>query len=156
MAIIKHTRVTGSALGLTINGTDYWADISKYELAASDSDKDVLTFGDAASGNTATWTLKGEAVISFDTGSFWDMVWANAGKTVPFILAPHGNKTATTAQPHFKGQAKIATKPPVSSEAGEDKGATFEFEWTLTAEPERVTTTSTMGTGSMEDALKAV
>ncbi len=152
MAVTKNTRVLGNRLGLTIAGTDYWSDLASYELAPSDSDSDVLTFADAASGSSSAWTLKGKAIVSFDNGSFWDYVWANAGKTVGFVLAPLGNKTATAKAPHFKGNVKIGTKPSVSSEAGDSKGAVFEFEWKVEGEPEKVTATSTMGTGNYEDA----
>lgn len=153
MTVTKNTRVLGNKLGLDINGKDFWADIGKFELAPSDSDKDTLTFGDAASGAAATWTLKITAVVSFDTQAFWQMCWANAGKTVPFILAPHGNKTPTTTKPHFTGTVKIGTKPPISSEAGDTKGATFEVEWTLEGEPQMVTTgEGKLGTGAWEDS----
>ena len=156
MAIAKRARVLGNALGLTINGQDYWADVAKYELVPSDSDKETLTFADAAAGGGAgKWTMKVTAIISFETGSFWDMVWANTGKEVPFILAPMGNKTATSAKPHFKGKVKIGVKPALSSEAGDEKGATFEVEWNLIGEPEKVTQTSTMGAGNLEDSLGA-
>ena len=151
MAVTKNTRVLGSTLGLDINEKDYWCDIGKFELAPADGDKDVLTFADAHGGAASTWSLKGTAIISFDTGSFWEMAWANAGKTVTFVLAPLGNKTASQSKPHFKGRVKIGSKPPISSEAGDTKGSTFEFEWTLEGEPEKVTTESTLGTGAAED-----
>ena len=152
MTVTRNRRVMGNKLGLTINGRDYWADIAKYELTPESDDKDTLTFADAAAGSSSSWKLKGEAILSFDTNSFWDTVWANAGKTVPFTLAPLGNRAATTTAPHFKGSVKIGSKPPVSSEAGNTKGATFSFEWTCEGEPQMVTTGSEMGTGSQEDA----
>lgn len=152
MATTKNTRVMGSKLGLTINGKDLWADIASYELAPSTDDKDVVTFADAASGAAASWKLKIKAIISFDTGSFWDTVWANAGKTVGYAVAPLGNRSAAPGKPHFKGSVKIGSKPPVSGEAGDTKGATFEVEWTCEGEPQMVTTGSEMGTGSQEDA----
>lgn len=154
MAITKNTRVLGSALGLDIGGKDYWADVASVELAPSDNDKDILTFADAAGGSSSSWTLKIKAAISFDQGAFWDYVWANAGKTVPFVIAPMGNKTASATKPHFKGKVKIGSKPPISSEAGETKGSTFEVEWTVEGEPTKETSVSTLGTGNLEDATK--
>ncbi|MDK9294551.1 hypothetical protein FAM19031_000589 [Propionibacterium freudenreichii] len=154
MAITKNTRVTGTRLGLTFDGVDYYSDIGKFELTPSTSDKDIVTFADAAAGSAAAWTLKLTAIISFDPAAFWGWVWEHAGETVGFILAPLGNREASEKAPHFTGKVKIGTKPGLSSEAGDTKGATFEAEWDVEGEPEKVTTGSTMGTGSMEDAPK--
>ncbi len=151
MGATKNARIFGNRLGLTIAGQDYWSDLAKYELAPSSSDKDVVTFADAASGSTAAWKLKGTAIQSFAPGSFWDKVWTAAGTTIGFILAPHGNKQASATQPHFTGQVKIGVKPSVSSEAGDTKGSTFDFEWDVIDEPEKVATGSTLGTGSQDD-----
>ena len=152
MAITQSTRVLGNALGLTINGTDYWADVKKVEVATESSDKETLTFADAAQGGATSWVLKIEAVVSFDSTAFWEFIWANSGKSVPFIIAPMGNKTAAVGKPHFKGTVTIGAKPGFSSEAGESKGATFEVEWKINGEPTKVTTGSTLGTGNLEEA----
>lgn len=109
MAIARNNRIYGKKLGLTINGKDYWADMASYELAPDKGDP--VTFGDAASGATP-WKLKLKAIQSTDATSFWSEVWDNSGKTVAFILAPHGNKTASAAQPHFTGRVTIGAKPP--------------------------------------------
>lgn len=152
MAIAKHTRLLGSRLGLTIDGQDHWSDVGKFELTPSTSDKDIVTFADASAGSSAAWTLKLTTLVSFDEGSFWAWVWDHAGETVPFALAPLGNREAAVGKPHFTGKVKIGTKPGLSSEAGDTKGATVDLEWDVEGEPEKVTTGSTMGTGSMEDA----
>jgi hypothetical protein len=149
MTVTKNERIYGKKLGLTIDGVDYWADVSKYELTP-DEKGDAVTFADAYSGATP-WKLKGTAIVSTATGSFWDKVWEAAGQTVPFILAPHGNKTAAVGKPHFTGNVTIPAKPGISSEAGDDKGSTFDFEWDVQGEPGKVTTGSTLGTGSLEE-----
>lgn len=152
MTLTRNPRLHGTRLGFTLNGKDYWAEITKYELSSSENDK-VVDFGDAAAGATTDWTLKGEGVISFAAGSFWQFVWENAGKTVPFILAPHGNKTAAAGKPHFKVNVTIPSKPSISSEAGDKEGAKFPFEWPAIGEPTQVTSSSTMGTGNADEAL---
>lgn len=153
MAVTRNTRILGQRLGLTFAGKDFWSDMSKYELSPETSDKDVVTFADAISGSSSAWKLKGTAIQSLDTGSFWEYVWTNSGKVIDAILAPHGNKVASVSQPHFKFKVKIGAKPPISSEAGDEKGATFDFEWNVEGEPEKVTTGSTLGTGNLTDAL---
>lgn len=151
MAITKNTRIYGNKLGFTINGIDFWADMASVELSPGDKDDNILTFADAAIGATSAWTLKGKAIQSTDSGSLWDFIWENAGKIINFIVAPHGNKTATAAQPHFTGKVKIGKRPPISVEAGDDKGATFDFEWQVVGDVEKTTSTSKLGTGSLED-----
>ena len=122
MTVTRNARILGNKLGFSIGGKDYWSDISSYELAPETSDKDVVTFADALSGASSAWKLKGKAIVSFDAGSFWDMLWSQAGRTVDVIVAPFGNKVATAKQPHFKIKAKIGVKPSISSEAGDEKG----------------------------------
>lgn len=150
MAIARHNRIYGKKLGLTIAGKDYWADVASYELAP-DGKGDPVTFGDAATGATP-WKLKIKAIQSTDAASFWSAVWDAAGTDVTFAIAPHGNKTASATQPHFTGKVTIGAKPPISSEAGDDKGSTFEVEWDVIGEPEKKITGSTMGTGNAEDS----
>ena len=124
MTVTRNARILGNKLGFSIAGKDYWSDISSYELAPETSDKDVVTFADALSGASSAWKLKGKAIVSFDAGSFWDMLWQQAGRTVEVLVAPFGNKVATAKQPHFKIKAKIGVKPSISSEAGDEKGST--------------------------------
>lgn len=150
MTIVKNERIYGRALGLTIDGVDYWADVSKYELAP-ESKSDALTFADAAN-NSTPWVLKGTAIQSTTPTSLWSKVWENAGKTVDFILAPHGNKVATAEKPHFVGKVTIGKRPPIGSEAGEEKGAVFEFEWSVVGEPNKTSTSTNTGTGGMDSA----
>lgn len=138
--IVNNTRIYGNRLGFRIDGTDYWCDIASYELAPSDKDDNVLTFADAAAGATSQWNLKGKAIQSFDTASFWRKVWEQAGKEITYLLAPHGNETASETQPHFTGKVRVGRKPSISSEAGDTKGSTFEFDWPCTGEPEMKTT----------------
>lgn len=151
MVVANNTRVKGNKLGFTLDTRDFWADIVSYEMVPSDGDKDTLTFADAAGGSSSSWTLKVVGIISFDTESFWNKIWDMAGRSIPVTVAPLGNKTASPTKPHFKAKAQISSKPGISSEAGDEKGATFEVEWKLEDEPQKVTSASTMGTGNMED-----
>lgn len=130
------TRIRGTKLALTLGspGTDYWADITSYSLANDEAEADVTTFEDAQAGGSRQFILSGSAVQSTDAASFWKYVWENTGESVAFTLAPHGNETATTAQPHFIGTVTIGPKPTLGGDAG--PGAfTFDFEWDVDGEP---------------------
>lgn len=130
------TRIKGTKLALTLGspGTDYWADISSYLLDNEEADSDVTTFADAAEGGARQFRLTGSAIQSTDTASFWRYVWENTGEDVAFTLAPHGNATATEAQPHFVGTVTIGPKPAIGGEAGTGS-FTFDFEWDVVGEP---------------------
>lgn len=153
MAVPVRKRILGKKLGLVIDGKDYWADIAKWELKASSSDKDIVTFADAQGGNTSKWSLSGEAIQSLDADSFWSKVWGSVGKTVDYVLAPYGNKTASAEAPHFTGKVTIGSAPSISGEAGDEKGSTFSFEWDCEGKPAMKTAGSTLGAGNMEEAL---
>ena len=138
--VVNNQRILGNTLTLSVGGKDYWSDIAEYSLEPADADKNVVTFADAQGGGSSGWTLKGKAIQSTDVASFWTYVWKNAGQTVDFILAPHGNETPSEAQPHFKGRVLIKSKPSIGTTAGEDQGATFDFEWSVSGQPELATT----------------
>lgn len=152
MALKVHNRIYGKAVGLTVNGVDYWADTVGWELAAEKSDKNELTFADYSAGATAKRKLKVKAIQSTDPTSFCQLVEGNVGKTLTITLAPHGNKTASETQPHFKVICKVDLPPTLSSEAGDEKGSTFEVEWEVITY-EKKTSGSTLGTNNMTDSL---
>lgn len=122
-------RIYGSALYLTIEGKDYAADMIEASLSFEEKDSDNLTFGDLAEGTGDTGKMKIKAVQSTATGSFWTKVWEAAGKTLPFVLAPYGNKTATAEQPHITGKVVIGQRPTIGGAVGPKKAYTFEVEW---------------------------
>lgn len=138
--VVKNKRIIGNALTLKLANTDFWSDFAEYSLEPTSSDKDTLTFADAASGVTSKWVLKGKAIQSTAPASLWSKVWEASGTTVDFTLAPHGNDTPSAQQPHFTGKVKIGPKPPIGTAAGEEKGATFDFEWEVEGEPTKKTT----------------
>ena len=135
------TRIKGTKLALKL-GTppvDYWADLTSYSLEPKEADSDTTTFEDASKGGGVDWLLKGTAVQSTDTASFWMLAWSKSGTEVPFTIAPHGNTAPSTTQPHFAGTVKIGMKPKLGGDAG-TAAFTFDIEWKCTGEPALVTT----------------
>lgn len=122
-------KIYGKALYLTVNGVDYAADMQSATLAFEEADTDNLTFGDVAAGVGDKGKLSIKAIQSTESGSFWNIVWANAGQRVPFKLAPHGNETPSAAQPHITGTVFIDLRPDIGGEVDPKKAYTFEVEW---------------------------
>ncbi|MFT4051101.1 MAG: hypothetical protein QM677_02485 [Microbacterium sp.] len=135
------TRIRGNVLPvlkLGSPGSDYSVDLTSWKIENEEADSDVITFEDAAEGAGRTFYLRGTAVQSTDAASFWRYVWANAGtKDLAYTVAPHGNATPTTAQPHFVGTLTIGAKPTISSEASKSNtsASTFDFEFEIDGEP---------------------
>jgi hypothetical protein len=130
-------------LKLTINGTEHTEEVSKVAVTSTESDSDFVTFYDAANGGGREYRLNVIAAQDPEPGSFWDLVFSNAGQTVPFVINPHGNETPTATQPHFAGNATI-TEPDGDFLGGEADASTtarftIEVEWVLTGKPTKIT-----------------
>lgn len=150
--ITRNQRILGNKLALTVDGTDYWADVAEYELGAETKDSDAVTYADAAAGATQKYKLKIKAIQSTAVGSFWRKLWDSVGKECNFIIAPHANKIAASGKPHFTTSGKVPSKPTMSGQAGDEKGSTFDIEIEC-SEPVMIETEESTLTGnnSFED-----
>jgi len=129
------TRIKGAALGLTIGGVDYWADISSAVFDNEEATGGVTTFADAAAGGSRQHFVTVSAIQSLASASFWRYVWANTGVSATYKYAPHGNATASANEPHLTGNLKIGPKPTLGGDAGSDNTYTFETRFDITGEP---------------------
>jgi hypothetical protein len=127
------TRIKGNILPvLTLGspGTSYSADVISWSIENEEADSDVITFEDAASGGTRQFFLRGSAVQSTATASFWSYVWENSGETeVAYTIAPHGNATPSATEPHFVGTLTIGPKPTIGGEASTSSSSAFVFDF---------------------------
>lgn len=134
-------RIAGNrkpVLTLGSPGVDHSVDVISWTIENEQADSDVVTFEDAASGGGRQFFLRGSAVQSTDTASFWRYVWANTGTDdVPYTIAPHGNASPSAAQPHFVGTLKIGPKPNIGGEASTSSSSafTFDYEFEINGEP---------------------
>lgn len=126
-------RIKGKKLGFKLDSKELWPDMSSAELAPVDSD-DTTTFGSIQAGGTQM-QLKIAGIQSTAKTSLWRTLFDNVGKTVPFMLAVHGNEAPTADQPHITGTCTIEKPPTLSTEV--KSTSTFELElpvetWELT------------------------
>lgn len=123
-------RLNGSALSLTIDSKEHMADIASYTITDEERDEGTRTFGDGAGGGQAKLTV--ETIQSLAAESLHQIVWDNPGRTdVAFKLAPAGNKSPSTAEPHFTGTLDFpALRPELGLEAGAKDGTT-QIEFTI-------------------------
>ena len=128
-------RIKGNKLALSFGGLDVWADVTAVTLENTDKDGGLTTFEDASGTPGRQYLIKGTAIQSLQTSSFWRYAWANSGQTVAFRYAPKGNATASADEPHFLGQVKIGPRPTVGGEAGASTEFSFEFEWQVDGDP---------------------
>lgn len=132
-------RIKGAALKLTVASIEYMADVTACSITNEEADGDVTTFADAATGGARKYLLNLTGIQSTDAASLWSYIWDNAGDTVAYVYAPHGNATASVSQPHFTGSVIVGPKPTIGGEAGAQNTYTFDSVWECTAEPTKVT-----------------
>lgn len=120
------TRIKATNIKFKIGTTDYACDADSVELALSDAPGDVRTFCEVQVGQE--WKLKLTGILSGDTASLYQLLFANYGTEVAFSVAPAGNATATTSAPIYEGTVIFDQLPPLGLTAGE----IAKFEVTLT------------------------
>lgn len=122
------TRIKANKLKFVIDGSDYWADFSAVSFQSEDASSDVNTFYSASLGGQRDFYFTVSGVQSTATTSLWVAMWESAGEEVAFVYAPHGNATASAAQPHITGIVRIPAKGSfmLGGEASAD--GTFSFD----------------------------
>lgn len=127
----------GKDLSLMIDTQEVNIEATSVVLQNEEADGEAVTFAELASGSAVQWFFEITATSDYGTGSFWSLLWDNAGQDVAFTFKPYGNAIASTAQPHFTGTVSISSKPPIGGTAGEV--FTMEVRLDLVGEPTRVT-----------------
>lgn len=122
-------------------GTDDWIeDIVSFELTSDEADADSQTFAEYNAGANREWTLT--VTAAFDggsSGSLHDYLWTNAGSTASFEIQPVSG-TVSAATPAYTGTVRIPFKPDISVEAANI--STFEYEFEVVGEPNKITSAS--------------
>ncbi|MDU5416716.1 hypothetical protein JMX17_06720 [Cutibacterium avidum] len=120
-------RIYGRKLCMLVGQDRYDGDVISYTLSQDDK-ADGLTFGDIATG-IISGTLKIKAIQSTEAKSFWRFCWEHTGEAAKVRLAPHGNETASDAEPFVDFEATIGNIPDLGGDAGVDSVFDFETEW---------------------------
>ena len=106
------TRIKAQNIIFKIGSTDYACDANMVELTLDDAPGDVQTFCETRVGGQ--WALQLDGIMSGDAGSLYRVLWDNFGTEVAFTVAPNGNATATSSEPHYEGVAVFNQLPPLS------------------------------------------
>jgi hypothetical protein len=106
------TRIKAQNIIFKIGATDYACDANMVELTLEDAPGDVQTFCEQRVGGQ--WALQLDGILSGDAGSLYRLLWDNFGTEVAFVVAPNGNETASSSEPHYEGVAKFNELPPLS------------------------------------------
>ena len=111
------TRIKATNIVFKINTTDYACDTTGVELTLADAPGDVQTFCEVRTGGE--WMLKLDGITSGDSASLYQLLFANFGTEVAFTVAPNGNATASTSQPHYTGTVIFNELPPLTLTSNE-------------------------------------
>ena len=120
------TRIKATNIKFTISATDYAIDADMVELSLADAPGGQQTFCEVQP--LQNWKLKISGIASGDTGSLYQLLFANYGTEVAFKVAPFGNAVATSTQPIYEGTVIFDDLPPLSLNSGD----IVKFETTLT------------------------
>lgn len=111
------TRIKAQNIKFLIGTAEYACDANLVELTLNDAPGDVQTFCEVRTGGE--WKLQLDGTTSGDSTSLYRVLWANFGTEVAFTIAPNGNASASTTQPHYTGTVVFDTLPPLSLNSGE-------------------------------------
>jgi hypothetical protein len=111
------TRIKAQNILFKIGSTDYACDANMVSLTLEDAPGDVQTFCETRVGGQ--WTLELEGITSGDSTSLYRILWDNFGDDGTFIIAPYGNTTPTSDEPHYEGTVVFNDIPPLSLTSNE-------------------------------------
>lgn len=111
------TRIKAQNIKFKIAGTDYACDATSVVLELNDAPGDVQTFCETRVGGE--WALTLDGITSGDSTSLYQVLWTNFGSTATFVIAPNGNATATTDEPHYEGTVVFDQLPPLNLTSNE-------------------------------------
>ena len=114
---MTNTRIIAENIKFLIADVEYACAATMVELTLGDAPGDVQTFCEQRVGGE--WALGLEGVTSGDADSLYRVLWANFGTTATFVIAPNGNATASTSEPHNSGVVKFNEIPPLSLTSNE-------------------------------------
>jgi len=114
---MTNTRIVAENIKFLIADVEYACAANMVELTLGDAPGDVQTFCEQRVGGE--WALSLEGVTSGDADSLYRVLWANFGTTATFVIAPNGNATASTSEPHYSGVVKFNEIPPLSLNSNE-------------------------------------
>lgn len=120
------TRIKAQNILFKINSTDYACDANLVELTLNDAPGALQTFCEVRP--SGEWKLQLDGITSLDIASLYQLLWANFGTEVAFAVAPAGNATPSSTQPHYTGTVVFDQLPPLSLNSGEESS----FSVTLT------------------------
>lgn len=120
------TRIKAQNILFKFGSTEYECDANMVELTLDDAPGDVQTFCEVRVGGQ--WSLQLDGITSGDSSSLYRVLWDNFGSTANFTIAPNGNATPSSSEPHYTGVVTFDQLPPLSLMSNE----TAKFSVTLT------------------------
>lgn len=124
-------RIKGKSIVFEVDGTEYAGGVSNVVFSSA---VNTLGFGDYEDSLDFTCAVTGFQDTA--AASFHSWLWENPGVSVDITYAPHGNATATPAQPHFTATGYAEVVPNLGGAAGEF--FTFDINFILDGKPARV------------------
>lgn len=120
-------RLIARNIKFLVDGDEFACDANKITLTPEDAAGGVRTF--CETNVEKTWKLAVEGIVSLDAASLYQTLWTLQGTQVDFVVAPAGNATASSTEPHYVGSVIIDDLPPLDLTAGDN--AVFSITYTV-------------------------
>jgi hypothetical protein len=124
-------RIKGKSIVFEIGGTEYAGGVSNVVFSST---VNTLGFGNYEDSLDFTCAVTGFQDTA--ASSLHSYLWANPGVTATIQFAPHGNATASSAQPHFTATGYAEIVPDLGGQAGEY--FVYDLTFILDGKPTRV------------------
>lgn len=111
------TRLVARNIKFTVDGDEFACDANKISLTTEDAPGGVRTF--CETNTEKQWKMAIDGIVSLSATSLYQTLFALQGTQVDFTLAPAGNASPSTTQPHYTGSVIIDDLPPLELTAGE-------------------------------------
>lgn len=121
------TRLVARNIKFQVDGDEFSCDATKISLTPEDAPGGVRTF--CETNVEKQWKMVVDGIVSLASTSLYQTLFALQGTQVDFVLAPAGNATASSTQPHYTGSLIVDDVPPMELTAGE--GAAFSITLTV-------------------------
>lgn len=121
------TRLVARNIKFTVDGDEFACDANKITLTPEDAPGGVRTF--CETNTEKQWKMAVDGIVSLASTSLYQTLFTLQGTQVDFVLAPAGNASPSTSQPHYTGSVIIDDLPPLDLTAGE--GAVFSVTLTV-------------------------
>ncbi|MFC6153653.1 hypothetical protein [Nocardioides yefusunii] len=137
------TDVRPHLIDVLIDDEEAGAELARFEFHSVPSADEFVTFATARQGGERDWSVQMTVKETGTAGTAYQLALNSPGTKVEVVYRPHGNATATPAEPHY---TQMATVQPIEGRTmggtatrSRNARSSMELVWPLDGAPVKVT-----------------